>query len=159
MNIKEYMKKVNVTKKSTVIKWLNNNLIPGVRFDNITKEWYFPASARRPYNPRHKPNTSATVIRASIVNACIKRQYISNDIYNMSIGEFNSFINQLIQARLIMQRIEDNIVYYDSTFKADEFYGKSFYNIKKFVIKCLGEVAKQTSCGMIKGICESSLAA
>lgn len=154
MTIKEYMKKTGVTKRKYVEKWIKEGLIPGVEKDKNTGELIFPRSARRPYRPRLKANSDASVIRASILNACLKREYISAKIYYMSDGEFLSLINDLLVAELISQRDEDGVTYYDSTIKSDTCRGKSIQTIRRFVIDCLGEVSERVSYGVTKALCE-----
>lgn len=159
MTIKEYMKKTGVTKKKYVENWLKEGLVPGVRKDNVSGEWIFPDSARRPYRARLKSNSDACMIRASILNACLKREYVSYKTYHMSKGEFLSFINDLLTAELICERVEDNITYYDSTIKSDKYRGKSVKVIRKFIIDCLGEVVEKATYGMTKALLEEFLVA
>ena len=152
MTFKDYMKKTRVTKRKYVDEWLEKDLIPGVSKDSQTGEYIFPNSARRPYRPRLKSNANAPTIRASILNACLKREYIFHGIYNMSHGEFLSFINDLLKAELISERVEDGITYYDSTIKSDIYRGKSIKVIRKFVIDCLGTVIEKTAYGAMKAL-------
>ncbi|MCH5198140.1 MAG: hypothetical protein J1E34_04450 [Oscillospiraceae bacterium] len=154
MNIKDYMRKVGVSKKKYVEVWLEKGLIPGVKEDENTGELFFPPSARRPYRPRLCNSAKASTIRASILNACLKREYISEKIYGMSKGEFLSFINDLLRSELISVRIEDGITYYDSTIKSDMYEGKSLKAIKKFIIDCMGEITEKAAYGTIKALHE-----
>lgn len=155
MNIKEYMKKVGVSKRKYVEEWVAQGLIPGVKEDEKTGELFFPPSARRPYRPHFKSKENATVIRASILNACLKREYISEKIYKMSRGEFLSFIDDLKRADLIKVRKEDGIDYYDSTVKSDAYRNRSIKEIRKFILDCL----ESASYGATKAICEKIVAA
>lgn len=159
MTLTEYMKNTGVTKRKYVEEWLDKDLIPGVSKDTQTGEYVFPNSARRPYRPRLKSTANATTIRTSILNACLKRQYISCDIYNMSHGEFQSFVNDLLKAELIIERVEDGITYYDSTSKSDGYRGKCIKTIRKFVIDCLGVTAEKVAYGTTKALCEKALIA
>ena len=159
MTLKDYMEKTGVTKRKYVEDWLDRELIPGVVKDTNTGEYIFPDSARRPYRPRFKPTANATTIRASILNACLKRDYISSKIYNMSHGEFLSFIGDLTKAGLIHERIEDGITYYDSTPKSDVYRGKSIKAIREFIIDCLGTVVEKAAYGATKALCEKNPAA
>ena len=159
MTINEYMKKNNVSKKKYVESWLEDDLIPGVTKDKKSGELFFPKSARRPYRPRLKATSDASVIRASILNACLKREHVSYKTYHMSNGEFLSFINDLIIAGLIKERIEDGITYYDSTIKSDKYRHESFKNLKKFVIDCMSEVAESIAYGTTKAMCENIMIA
>lgn len=159
MTINEFMKKVGVSKKKYVEKWIENGLIPGVSKDLKTGEWIFPDSARRPYISRCKPNADASTIRASILNACIKRQYISNKTYYLSEGEFLRYIDELINADLISIRIEDQIIYYDSTLKSDAYKNNSIEELRKFTLECIGIVAEKTSYGITKAVTDRLLSA
>lgn len=120
LSMKEFMKKVNISKKRYVLDWIEKDLIPGVQRAN-NDEYLFPESARRPYIARCSNKASAKTIRASIVNACIKRRHISPSTYNLSDSEFESCINDLISCGLIVRREEDGIIYYDSTSKSDAY--------------------------------------
>lgn len=134
LSIKEYMKNVNVTKKKYVLNWINQGLIPGVQ-KTEDGTYMFPDSARRPYSPRYKRKAipDAKTIRASIVNACIKRYYISASIFHLSESEFNSYITDLIKVGLINRREDDGIVYYDSTAESDKLKGSGVKEIAKKV--------------------------
>ncbi len=154
MTIKEYINKTGVTKRVYVEDWVKKDLIPAVKEDENTGELIFPNSARRPYRPRLKPNAKATAIRASISNACLKREYISCRIYNLSIGEFESLVDDLVMSGLICKRVEDGIVYYDTTPKSDSCREKTIKDISKFIIGCLGIIAEKVSYGTTKAFCE-----
>lgn len=159
MTINEFMKKVGVSKKKYVEKWIECDLIPGVIKDDETGEWFLPNSARRPYRSKCRANASASTIRASILRACLKREHISNETYNMSEGEFLRFIEELVNADLISVRIEDGITYYDSTIKSDTYKNKSVKELKKIILECIGIVAEKTSYGTTKAIMDHSLSA
>ena len=156
MTIKEYMAKTGVTKKKYVYDWIEKGLIPGVKQDDNTGEFIFPQSACRPYRPRLRANAKANIIYTSIVNACLKHQYISADIYGMSSGEFQSFINELIAAELIKERLEDNVIYYDATIKSSKYLNEPFCDIGKFIMASLGVIAKNAAYGAVKALCEES---
>lgn len=47
-NMKEYMRRNGVSKKKYVLKWIQEDKIPGVMKDSATGEHVFPDSARRP---------------------------------------------------------------------------------------------------------------
>lgn len=134
MNYLEYMKKVGVTKRKYVERWIAQDLIPGVVKGNSFADTQFPNSARRPYCCRYlKPGLSAYKIRAHIVKACILRRHITKDICYASEEEFNGYIRDLKNAGLISERIEDGIIYYDSTLKSDTYTSPKLANIEKIV--------------------------
>lgn len=159
MTIKEFMQKTGVSKKVYVENWIREGLIPGVLKDEKTGELIFPSSARRPYKPRFKSDANASTVRASILNACLKREYISSKIYSMSEGEFLSFVNDLKVAGLIQERVEDGITYYDSTAKSDIYRKESFNKIKNFVIDCIGVVSEKAVYGATKASLETFIVA
>ena len=90
MNMKEYMKKVGVTKAKYVEQWIERDLIPGIIRGESLSDTVFPDSARRPYcEGSLKPELSADKIRAHIVKACIQRRHITKDTCYASQGEFD----------------------------------------------------------------------
>lgn len=135
LTMKEFMEKVGVTKQAYVLEWIDRKLIPGVQKEGDT--YLFPDSARRPYRSRCKPNCSAKIIRGAIVNACLKRQHISASTFCLSDGEFESYVDDLIKAELIISRKEDGIYYYDSTLKSEQFSELGVEKIAKQVHKCI----------------------
>lgn len=136
LDINQYMEKVSVTKKSYVQKWIDHGQIPGVQKDK-DGNYLFPNSARRPYQSRCTPQSTAKTIRGAIVNACLKRQYISPETFFLSEKEFDGYVTDLIRAELIVKREEDGIVYYDSTLKSDSVKGKKAGEIVKWVNHCI----------------------
>lgn len=141
MNTLEFMAKVKVSKK-TVSKWLEDKLIPGAAYNDVTGEWFIPDSARRPYIAPWNLGTDADSIRISIVNACLKNQYISRETYYLSKGEFSGYIDQLIDAGLITKRIEDEIVYYDSTLDSSKFANMKKTQRRNTIAKIVKEAIK-----------------
>lgn len=133
LTMKEFMKRVGVTKKKYVIAWVEEGLIPSVQKEGDT--YLFPDSARRPYRSHCKPNSDAKTIRGSIVNACLKRQHILASTFYLSEGEFKSYVDDLIKAGLITLRKEDGICYYDSTLKSEQFRELGVEKIAKQVHK------------------------
>lgn len=136
LSMKEYMEKVGVTKEEYVINWINQDLIPGVR-KSTEGSYLFPESARRPYRARCKERTNAKTIRASIVNACLKQQYISPSTFHLSKSEFESYIADLAKRGLIVQREDDGIVYYGSTAESEKLKGIGVKELAKKVHKCI----------------------
>lgn len=136
IDIKTYMKNVNVTKTKYVYEWIEKGLIPGVVKGN-NGELLFPESARRPYRSRCKPNSDAKSIRGAIVKACIKRQQITPQTFYMSKGEFDKMIHELEDADLISEREEDGVLYYDSTPKCDEYASMNRWKFIENVNHCV----------------------
>lgn len=143
LDLQQYMKKVDVSKKEYVDRWIDEGLIPGATRKNGI--YSFPDSARRPYCDGHvNPNLPASKIRAHIIKAVVSRRHISASTFFMSNGEFEEMIKDLSEAELVRVRIEDSITYYDSTSKADTYKGKKL----QFIQKSLETLAK----GVAEGV-------
>ena len=151
MNMREYMKKVGVTKVKYVERWLEQDLIPGIIKGEPLSDTKFPDSARRPYcEGSLKPELSADKIRAHIVKACIQRRHITKDTCYASQGEFKGYIRDLEKAGLISIRLEDGIVYYDSTLKSDAYIGKNLMAISRFVCAAIEAASKGATTAMLE---------
>ena len=138
-SLKEFKARVGVTKNSYVKKWIDSNLIPGVKVAPSLEDIQFPDSARRPYKERDKikPTSSSDHIRAHIVNACVRREHISYNMCFCTPKEFGGYINDLIGCGLIREREEDGIIYYDATEKCDEIKKATINAIVKFIADTL----------------------
>ena len=151
MNLKLYMKKTKVTKRTYVDKWIDEGLIPGAVRDG--KDYSFPESARRPYRDGHlKAGMPADKIRAHIVKASLLRQHISAPVFYMSEGEFKTMIADLESANLLTTRIEDGITYYDSTQKTRGYTKKPLHEIGSFVQGCLRSIAEGATTAAIDAL-------
>lgn len=107
MTIKEFMRNNGLKNRSTVEKWINDELIPNASIEND----YIPNSARVPYTKARAKKAES--IYRSILKACRERKHVLPQIYKMSSEEFNQYINQLENAGLINKRTEDGVEYYD----------------------------------------------
>ena len=151
MSLQEYMRKVGVTKTKYVERWIERNLIPGIEQGESIADTKFPDSARRPYcEGSLKPELSADKIRAHIVKACIQRRHITKDTCYASQGEFDGYICDLERAGLITKRLEDGIVYYDSTLKSDTYTDKSLQVIRQFVCDAIEAATKGATSAMLE---------
>ena len=151
MSLQEYMRKVGVTKTKYVERWIERNLIPGIEQGESLADTQFPDSARRPYcEGSLKPELSADKIRAHIVKACIQRRHITKDTCYASQGEFDGYICDLERAGLITKRLEDGIVYYDSTLRSDTYAGKSLQVIRQFVCDAIEAATKGATSAMLE---------
>ena len=65
-------------------------------------------------------------------------------------------IDDLAEHDLVQKRIEDGIMYYDSTAKSDEYKNKSLKEIGKFVKDCLAVVAENAAKGAVEGAIASA---
>lgn len=116
MTIEEFMKEHNLKHKSTVIKWLNNDYIPGAtKQGNV---WIIPNSARIPYTKHNiKSNATMESIWNSITKGCNRRQHVSAKIYKLPEDDFNYCIDLLTQNGYINSVVKDGITYYNITEK------------------------------------------
>ena len=159
MDLKEFMKKVDVTKPRYVQRWIDCDLIPGIIKGDTLDKTQFPDSARRPYfSHALKPNLSADKIRAHIVKACIERKHITKETCFASSGEFNGFICDLENAGLIHRRIEDGITYFDSTSKSDMCQKKNLNAIKDFILDAIKASSEGLGKGAVSILIDKSLA-
>lgn len=155
LDLNQFMKKTNVSKRKYVDEWFQKNLIPGATC--VEGKYSFPDSARRPYRNRHlKAGISADILRAHIVKAALLRQHICVDMCFMSPGEFLGMIKDLERADLITIRTEDDITYYDSTIKSSAYKNKSLKEIGKFVQDCIEAAAKGATKGYLEHVTGSS---
>ena len=151
MDMREYVIKVGVTKAKYVEQWIERDLIPGIIRGESLSDTVFPDSARRPYcEGSLKPELSADKIRAHIVKACIQRRHITKDTCYASQGEFDGYICDLEQAGLITKRLEDGIMYYDSTLKSDTYTGKSLQVMRQFVCDAIEAATKGATSAMLE---------
>lgn len=158
IDLNSFMKKVGVTKKSYVRDWISDDLIPGVMKAPDIESTMFPASARRPYKERNKlrATSNSPAIRTHIVKAALNRTHITKEMCHLTTGEFEGFIDELIEAELIRRRVEDDITYYDSTIKSNICKEKSFNNLRKFILEALEVSSKGAAEGFTKAILDKT---
>lgn len=132
MTIKEFMNNNGLKNRSTVEKWINDELIPNASIEND----YIPNSARAPYTKARAKKAES--IYRSILKACRERKHVLPKIYKMSSEEFNQYINQLENAGLINRRTEDGVEYYDVSLYAlklkEEEMNKKITTISNFAV-------------------------
>ncbi len=134
MNIVEYKQKYKISKR-TIVKWLNDGYIPGVKFKN--NEWVIPDNARLPYRcSKHimKPES----IYKSFVKAYSQGKSITPVMYNMTTQKFNLFNKRLLDKGLIEKELLDNIIYYNATEKGEEYISFSNNKLAKFFKELFG---------------------
>ena len=123
MNVDMFMQRFDIKSNSTVVKWVEKNLIPGAYYDS-EGVLYIPENALPPY-------TNARAIKwasifESMLNGICQRRQILPQLYDMSNSEFSYYISELRKNDLIdIEEIED-VVYYRPTIK-----GESFINDRK----------------------------
>lgn len=113
-------------------------------------------SSRRPHTVHLKLNADANEICASMVYSCIKRHHISAVIYRIRESEFDALIDDLVSAGLIQIRKDGICTYYDSTHKCQEYSGRTYIQIARFVKQCLAVTAEADAKGLATAIIESA---
>ena len=141
MTIEEFMKNYNIKKKETVVKWISDQLIPGA---SLSKD-YVPNSARPPYTKARAK--TADSIYYSIIKGTRNRLHVLPQIYKICPEEFNTYIEQLEKAELIVRRITDDITYYDLTMKAMNCTKKMVLDI---IRSCSEGIAKGITAAMVE---------
>ena len=119
----------------TVKAWIENGYVPGANWDDD----YVPDSARPPFTEARAKSKCSNSVFASIVKATLKRKHVFPELYGMCQEEFDGYINQLVEAGLIIIRITDDITYYDPTLQAEQ-RGKS--GIKEMIKECVEAASK-----------------
>lgn len=145
MTIDEFMKRHNLNKK-TVTSWISQGFIPGAELSND----FVPDSARIPYTKARAK--TADSIYCSIIKGTRKLFHVLPQIYKICPEEFNTYIEQLEQAGLIVRRITDGITYYDSTLKSTK------YN-RTEILNAIGEIIGKITEGVTSAITEKSKSA
>lgn len=115
------------TSTKTVKAWIENGYIPGANLE----DYYVPDSARPPFTEARAKSKCSNSVFASIVKATLKRKHVFPELYGMCQEEFDGYINQLVEAGLIIIRITDGITYYDPTLQAEQQSKSEF----KIIIK------------------------
>lgn len=134
MTIKDYSIRCNVSEKAAK-QWIQKGYVPGADLEND----YVPDSARSPYTEARVKVKLSTSVFSSIMKATLKGKHVVPSLYNMCQEEFDSYINQLVEAGLISIRITDGITYYDPTLKAEE---KNKNELKAIFKECLEAISK-----------------
>lgn len=122
----------------TVLKWIYDGLIPMASVDND----YIPDSAREPYRTKAK---KADSIYKSIVKACVDQKHVCPKTYKICDDEFYGYINQLVDAGLIVKRETDNVTYYDATVLV-------LKGNKKFIIDSIKAISYGISLGVTTAV-------
>lgn len=130
MNIKEVATKFNTT-EYTVKDWCKKGYIRGLRTTE-DGEYDIPASVRAPYT---KNRSKGDAIYTSIVKAVLHDCDVCASLYNMDEGEFDTYINQLLEANLIgtFTAKDTGITYYCKTLRSSEFSKLPKNKILKFL--------------------------
>ena len=136
-------------KEQTIIdKWIFCGFIPGCYRLPDTGEWRVPEDALPPYRTTCKPGDD---YYKSIVTACCKHNRPCFQLYNISETEFNGYIRQLVEAKLIYIEEIDGIDYYRATIMAQEAYNnKGVKSFKKFILDALEAVSKGAASAWIE---------
>ena len=148
MTIPEFIKAFGLASESLVLKWIEDELIPGATKDSQTQKYSIPECALPPYTKARAKTTDA--ICKSIVKGCMNRRYVSAKLYKISEIEFQEYIRQLAQANIISIVEENGIPYYYATLKSHEFMKSK--NPSKFIQECLSTIAEATVKGAVSAL-------
>jgi hypothetical protein len=159
ISLSEYKKRIGVTKTKYVMDWVNQNLIPGVIKAPDVASTLFPDSARRPYKDRGriKATSDTSAIRVHLVHAALRREHMTREMCHLEPMEFKGIIDELVAADFIRRRTEDHITYYDSTMRSEAYQGKSFRELRQFVLDALAVMAKGAAEGAMKAYLDKAL--
>lgn len=118
MNIKEVASKFNVA-ESTVEGWCTKRLIRGVKQDSMG-DFVIPESVKRPYT---KNRSKGDAVYTSIVKGTLKGLDVTASLYGLSDAEFEKYIRQLTDAKVIDSYIDElsGVEYLCRTLKSSEF--------------------------------------
>lgn len=119
MTIEDFMNNFGLKRRKQVLKWIENDLIPGVVKDSQTFEYIIPECARPPYTQARA--TTTTAIYKSIVSACIKRKGICAKLYHISDTEFSKYIEDLSESGYIDIKMYNGIPCYYANLKSQDF--------------------------------------
>ena len=154
MTIDEFMDSFGIKRKSTVVKWLEKDLIPG-SYMNDDNEWVILKLARPPYT-RARAKT-ANAIYTSIVKACNLRKGVCSKLYKIPEEEFEEYITNLKKAGLISTEKDKGTTFYFATPKRSERIDdrmgviRYIHNVCKMKVECVAEgVTKGTLDKMMK---------
>ena len=137
MTVCQFAEKINKSCK-TVNEWITKGLIPGA----ILEKDYVPEAARAPYTKARAK--TAKGIYYSMVNATKDLKHIVPSLYKITQEEFDGYIDDLIEAKLIRKRLEEGVTYYDATLFS--------FNSDNTVIM---NVIKSISAGIMEGAMNS----
>ena len=132
MTIEEFAKNTG-KKESLVIEWIRKGLIPNASVDNN----YIPDSARLPYTKARAKTSTARYV--SMIRATENFYHILPKLYGICKDEFDAYIERLVEAKLIVRRVTDNVKYYDTLYNGTAK--------KSFIIRTIEALA----CGIAEG--------
>lgn len=127
MTLENFMENYGLKNKKTVVDWISKGYIPGA---NLEKN-YVPDSARPPYTRARAKNAES--IYMSIVDASYKRRQVFPALYRLCDEEFESYIENLVKAGLIIKRITDGVIYYDAAVQVENLKRKFILEAVKAV--------------------------
>ena len=118
MTIEETAIKFSVT-EDTVTNWCQKQLIRGIKKDKFG-EFVIPKSVKEPYT---KTRSTGDAIYTSIVKGTLKGFDVTASLYELSEQEFEKYIQQLKEAKVIDSYIDESsgIEYLCRTLKSSEF--------------------------------------
>ncbi len=150
ITVNEFRENFGLREKNLTIidNWIKPGYIPGAFISPETGEWKIPDEAWPPYKTTIKPNGD---FYTSIATACCNRRRPCYQLYKLPESEFNSYVQKLIEAKVIYSEEIDGIDYYRPTIEAQANYRKNNRNaLKKFVYTMLEIASKAVAEAAIK---------
>ena len=144
MTIIQYANKSNKSIE-TILRWIYEGRVPGASVDHD----YVPDSARTPLTKTRAKTAEA--IYWSIVKASNEKKHVTHHTYKLCKDEFNCYIEQLINAGLIVKRKTDGVIYYEATPLA-------FDKKKAFILDCIERTSRGAAQGVTAAIIEANKA-
>lgn len=151
MTIEEFMTSFNISKRSTIERWLEEDLIPGSR-RNKQGEWDLSKFARPPYTKARARKASSIYI--SIVDGCNQRKCVFAKLYKIPQEEFQIYIDQLIRASLISVKRDRGVEFYFATPTSIDY--KNDRKGLKRIIKTFDPLIAAASYGVTKAVLDKA---
>ena len=155
MNINEFIECYGIKNQKTVLKWLEEGLIPGAK-KNKNGDWNIPTLARPPYTKARAKTTGAIYI--SIVEACNKRQSVCAKLYKIPETEFAEYISNLKKLDLISVRKEKGVEFYFAT-PLSEKYLNNKKGLTQFINSSIKTIVSSVAEGVTKAVADKAVSA
>lgn len=143
ITIDQYCAKYN-KKAKKVIEWIGKGFIPGCLWNGDS--WVIPDNARLPYTEHRNPQGY------SVYKSFVKAYYIGKNVtpalYSMTSERFSSINSQLLEWELITEERLDDLVYYNTTPKGEEFISFSNTKLNKFIQQSLLAISNGVASGV-----------
>lgn len=144
ITVNQYCSKYN-KKAKKVIEWIGKGYIPGCMWNN--EMWIIPDNARLSYTENRKPQGYS--VYKSFVKAYSVGKNVLPSLYSMTPERFCIINSQLIEWGLIVEEKLDNLAYYNTTPKGEEFISFTNSQLNKFIQQSLYSISNGIASGVI----------